>query len=154
MTRRSRQLSPADPGARVDAGGTAWRLRALVAMGHDCTRLASALQVTPGLVRRVVHGQARTVTRIQHELTCQLFDAWWDKTPPLDTPAQRRACAAALRQAAAARWPAGAGLDDDQLDTPGYQPSCWYLPAAGTGTAPGFTPPQRRTRRHHGKEIA
>ena len=36
--------------ARVDANGTVWRLRSLVAMGHDCARIARALDVRPELV--------------------------------------------------------------------------------------------------------
>jgi hypothetical protein len=109
-------------------------------MGHDCARIARALHASPGLVRRVVRGQARTVTRGFRASTCQLWDAWWDKTPPRRTPAERRAAARALRQAASSDWPAAAGLDEDLLDEPGYQPWCRYRPATGTGTAPDFPP--------------
>jgi hypothetical protein len=140
----TRILTPPPPAAaqaRVDANGTAWRLRSLIAMGHDCARIARALGVHPVLVRRVVSAQTATVTPAFRESACQLWDAWWDKTPPRSTPAQRRAAARALRLAGARGWPAAAGLDEDQLDQPGYRPWCRYRPATGTGTAPDFPPP-------------
>lgn len=146
-------------GSRLDANGTVWRLRSLIAMGHDCSRIARALRVSPDLVRRIVRGQSRTVTRAFHATACQLWDAWWDKTPPRRTPDERRAAARALRHAEASNWPAAVGLDEDELDEPGYRPWCRYRPAAGTGTAPDFTPaqPARRTpggSRDHGRSAA
>jgi hypothetical protein len=123
------RLGPAGAMARTDATGTMWRLRSLVAMGHDCARIARALHVHPAFVRRVVRGQARTVTCQFRAACCQLWDAWWDKTPPRRTPAQRRAAA---------------GLDEDLLDEPGYRPWCRYRPATGTGTAPDFPPARPR----------
>jgi hypothetical protein len=103
-------------------------------------------------VRRVVRGQARTVTCQFRAACCQLWDAWWDKTPPRRTPAERRAAARALRQAACHDWPTAAGLDEDLLDEPGYRPWCRYRPATGTGTAPDFPP--ARPRPLDTKEIA
>jgi hypothetical protein len=117
-------------------------------MGHDCARIARALRVPPELVRRVVSGQARTVTCGFAASADQLWDAWWDKTPPARTPAGRRAAARALRQAARHGWPAAAGLDEDLLDEPGYRPWCRYRPATGTGTAPDFAPAQPRPAGH------
>src|SRR5262245_43159352 len=38
-------------GTRPAPGGTMWRLRALVAMGHTCTRMAAATGVPPGTLR-------------------------------------------------------------------------------------------------------
>jgi hypothetical protein len=136
----------------VDANGTAWRLRSLVAMGHDCARIARALGVAPSLVRPVVNGQASTVTTVFRAAAIGLLDAWWDKTPPRSSAAQRRAVARALRLAASRGWPAAAGLDEDQIDVPGYRPWCRYRPATGTGTAPDFPPgaaPPRRPRKEH-----
>ena len=152
MTPRHSHLTSATAAARTDAGGTMWRLRSMVAMGHDCTRMASALGVAPELVRRVVSGQANTVTCGFRAAACQLWNAWWDKTPPRRSPAERRAATLALRQAEASNWPAAAGLDEDQLDEPGYRPWCRYRPATGTGTAPDFPP--ARTRLRHIREIA
>jgi hypothetical protein len=130
--------------ARTDTNGTMWRLRSLVAMGHDCARIARALDVHPDLVRRIVRGQARTVTREFQVGVCQLWDAWWDKTPPQRTPAEQRAAARALHQAACHDWPTAVGLDEDLLDEPGYRPWCRYRPATGTGTAPDFPPARPR----------
>ena len=152
MTARPGHLTPAAAAIRTDANGTMWRLRSLVAMGHDCARIARALRVPPALVRRVVGGQAGTVTCGFRAAAGQLWDAWWDKTPPQQTPAERRAATRALRQAEARDWPAAAGLDEDELDTPGYRPWCRYRPAAGTGPAPDFPP--ARPRPHHIREIA
>lgn len=126
---------------RIDANGTTWRMRSLIAMGHDATRIARALQVPPHVIQRLIRGESRTITLAFHVLACQLWDAWWDKTPPQRTPAERRAAARARRQARQHNWLAAAGLDEDQLDEPGYRPWCRYRPATGTGTAPDFTPP-------------
>jgi hypothetical protein len=152
MTPRPGRLAPVSATNRTGANGTMWRLRSLVAMGHDCARIARALHVAPGLVRRIVRGQARTVTCGLEARTCQLQDAWWDKTPPRRTAAERRAAARALHQASRHDWPAAAGLDEDQLDEPGYRPWCRYRPATGTGVAPDFPP--ARPRPLHTKEIA
>ncbi len=144
MTPRPVALTPVTTSTRVDANGTTWRLRSLVAMGHDCTRIARTLAMPPSLVRRVVNGHARTVTAGFRAAVIGLLDAWWDKTPPRDTLPQRRATARALNLAASHDWPAAAGLDDDQLDQPSYRPWCRYRPATGTGTAPDFPPARTR----------
>src|SRR5689334_16988131 len=113
MTPGPAALQPVTAPTRVDANGTMWRLRSLVAMGHDCARIARALGVPPSLVRRAVNGQARTVTAGFRAAVIGLLDAWWDTTPPGSTAAERRAAARALRLAAIRGWPAAAGLDDD-----------------------------------------
>jgi hypothetical protein len=146
------RLATVNATARTDANGTMWRLRSLVAMGHDGARIARALHVHPALVRRVVRGQPRTVTCGFRAAACQLWHAWWDKTPPRRTPAECRAAARALHQAACHDWPAAAGLDEDLLDEPGYRPWCQYRPSTGTGTAPDFPP--ARPRPLHTKDIA
>jgi hypothetical protein len=129
-------------GGRIDAGGTAWRMRSLMAMGHDATRIARALAVSPDLVRRLIRGDCQTVTVAFHVLACRLWDAWWDKTPPERTAAERRAATRARHQAERHNWPAAAGLDEELLDTPGYRPRCRYRPATGTGIAADFGPGQ------------
>lgn len=154
MTTRPGHLAPAIAAARTNANGTMWRLRSLVAMGHDCTRIARALDVSPELVRRVAGGQSATVSCGFRAAACQLWDAWWDKTPPRRTPAQWRAATLALRQAEANDWPAAAGLDEDQLDEPGYRPWCRYRPATGTGTAPDFPPARSGPHHDRNREIA
>jgi hypothetical protein len=113
-------------------------------MGHDGARIARALAVPPGLVHRVTGGQVITVTAAFRAQAIALLDAWWDKTPPAGTPCQRRATTRARHIAASHGWPAAAGLDEDQVDLPGYRPWCRYRPAAGTGTAPDFPPARTR----------
>jgi hypothetical protein len=144
MTPRSAALTQVTNSTRVDANGTTWRLRSLVAMGHDCARIARTLGVPPSLVRRVVNGQVQTVTAGFRAAVIGLLDAWWDKTPPRRTVAQRRAAARAVRVAQNCGWPAAAGLDDDEVDLPGYRPWSRYRPATGTGTAPDFPPARPR----------
>ena len=140
MTPGPGRLAPVGVAARTDATGTVWRLRSLAAMGHDSARIARALGVPPALVRRVVRGQARTITCGFQAAACQLWDAWWDKRPPERTWTQRRAASAARRQAERHGWPAAAALDEDELDQPGYRPFSRYRPATGTGIAGDFQP--------------
>jgi hypothetical protein len=123
---------------RIDANGTAWRMRSLVAMGHDAGRIARALDVSPDFARRLIRGDCRTVTVAFHLLACRLWDAWWDKTPPERTPAERRVATRARQEAERHDWPAAAGLDEDLLDNLGYRPLCHYRAASGTGVAADF----------------
>ena len=55
--------SPALPRARLDATGTRLRLRALHVMGHGSARIARAVGVHPVTIRKLVRGDARTVSR-------------------------------------------------------------------------------------------
>lgn len=137
---------------RMDANGTAWRMRSLVAMGHDATRIARALGAAPHAVQRLIRGDCQTVTVSFHLLACRLWNAWWDKTPPERTAAERRAAARARQQAERHDWPAAAGLDEDMLDKPGYRPWCRYRHAIGTGVAADFD--MDTARRRQAKEIA
>jgi transcriptional regulator with XRE-family HTH domain len=121
--------------ARVDVGGTRLRLRALHVMGHGSARIARALGVREMTLRQIVRGDAVTVSTSLRDAATDLYDAWWDKRAPAATAARRRAIAG--------NWCAGAGLDDDQLDTPGYKPRSNWKPAAGTGTAPDIHPPAK-----------
>jgi hypothetical protein len=120
---------------RPSAGGIMWRLRALVAMGHTCGRMAAATGIPPATVRRVVRGDALTVNPTQRRAVTALFDAWWDKTPPRRTRREQLAAASARRRAALNDWPCPAGLDEDELDQPGYRPQCGWRHGRGTGTA-------------------
>ena len=126
--------------ARLDAGGTTWRLRSLIAMGHDSSRIARAMNVRPKAIQKLVRGDTTTVSPGFRDLACQLWNAWWDKRPPETTRSERRAASAARRRAERNSWPAAAGLDEDELDEPGYRPFCGYRPATGTSIAPDFRP--------------
>ena len=128
---------------RVDAGGTRLRLRALHVMGHGSARIARALGAREMTIRAITRGDAATVSTTLRDDIADLYDAWWDKRAPERTRAERTAATAARRRAIAGNWCPGAGLDDDQLDTPGYRPKSNWKPATGTGTAPDIQPPDR-----------
>ena len=133
--------------ARLDAGGTRLRLRALHVMGHGSARIARALGVREETIQRLVRGDARTISPPLRDAIADLYDAWWDKRAPERTRAERAAAARARRRAIAGNWCAGAALDDDQLDVPGYRPRTGYRPATGTGIAPDIRLPVRRYRK-------
>ena len=129
--------------ARVDAGGTRLRLRALHVMGHGSARIARALGIREMTIRAIARGDAPTVSSKLRDQVTDLYDAWWDKRAPERTSAERAAATAARRSAIAGNWCAGAGLDDDELDIPGYRPASGWKPATGTGIAPDIHPPAR-----------
>ena len=135
------------PRDRLDAGGTRLRLRALHVMGHGSARIARALGVRQETVGRLVRGDARAISPQLRDAVAALYDAWWDKRAPERTRAERAAAARARRRAAAGNWCAGAALNDDQLDIPGYRPRAGYRPATGTGVAADIRLPVRRYRR-------
>ena len=133
--------------ARLDAGGTRLRLRALHVMGHGSARISRALGVREETIQRLVRGDARTISPQLRDAISDLYDAWWDKRAPERTRAERAAAARARRRAIAGNWCAGAALNDDQLDVPGYRPRTGYRPATGTGVAPDIRMPVRRHRK-------
>ena len=133
--------------ARLDAGGARLRLRALHVMGHGSARISRALGVREETIQRLVRGDARTISPPLRDAIADLYDAWWDKRAPERTRAERAAAARARRRAIAGNWCAGAALDDDQLDVPGYRPRTGYRPATGTGIAPDIRLPVRRYRK-------
>ena len=135
------------PRGRVDAGGTRLRLRALHVMGHGSARIARALGIREMTIRQIVRGDARTVSLRLRDAITELYDTWWDKRAPARTRFDRAAATAARRRAITGNWCAGAALDDDLLDVPGYRPRQGWKPATGTGVAPEIRPPARRRRR-------
>jgi plasmid maintenance system antidote protein VapI len=142
--------SQALPRARLDAGGTRLRLRALHVMGHGSARIARAAGVREMTIRALVRGDARTISPQLRDTITAVYDAWWDKRAPERSRAERGAATLARRRAIAGNWCAAAALDDDQLDVPGYRPRHGWKPAAGTGTAPDIRPPARHHRRRKG----
>jgi transcriptional regulator with XRE-family HTH domain len=133
--------------ARLDAGGTRLRLRALHVMGHGSARIARALGVREMTIRQIVRGDARTVSPRLRDQVADLYDAWWDKRAPARTRADRGAATAARKRAITGNWCAPAALDDDLLDIPGYRPRHGWKPATGTGVAPDVRSADRRRRR-------
>ena len=97
--------------------------------------------------RQIVRGDARTVSPKLRDAITDLYDAWWDKRAPARTRFERGAATAARKRAIAGNWCAGAGLDDDQLDVPGYRPSQGWKPARGTGIAADIRLPARHPHR-------
>src|SRR5215472_4310749 len=97
--------------ARVDAGGTRLRLRALHVMGHSSARIARAIGASDKTIRKLLRGDARTISPRLHDAIADVYDAWWDKRAPGRTRAQRSAATIARRRAIAGNWCAGAGLD-------------------------------------------
>jgi hypothetical protein len=92
-------------------------------------------------IRRIVRGDATTISPKLRDAITDLYEAWWDKRAPERTRFERSAATAARRRAIAGSWCAAAALDDDLLDIPGYQPRHGWKPATGTGTAPDIRPP-------------
>ena len=133
--------SPTLPRARLDATGTRLRLRALHVMGHGSARIARVVGVHPATIRKLVRGEARTVSQQLRDAVAGLYDAWWDKRAPGRTRFERAAATGARKRAMTGDWCAAAALDDDWLDIPGYQPEYGWKPATGTGTAPDIQPP-------------
>ena len=144
---RPRAPGSTGPRDRLDAGGTRLRLRSLHVMGHGSARIARDLGVREETIGRLVRGDARAISPQLRDAVAALYDAWWDKRAPERTRAERAAAARARRRAAAGNWCAGAALNDDQLDIPGYRPRAGYRPATGTGVAADIRLPVRRYRR-------
>jgi len=124
--------------------GIMWRLRALVAMGHTCSRMGAATCIPAATLRRIVRGQAVTISPQLRQAVIDLFDAWWDKAPPRRTHREQLAAGNALKRAALNGWPCPAGLDEDQLDQPGYQPHYGWRYACGTGIADDYPLAERK----------
>jgi hypothetical protein len=139
--------SEALPQGRLDAGGARLRLRALHVMGHSSARIARAVGASDKTIRKLVRGDAKTISPQLHDAITDVYDAWWDKRAPGRTRAERTAATIARRRAIVGNWCAGVGLDDDQLDIPGYRPTSGWEHATGTGTAPEIRP-RRRSRRN------
>lgn len=123
---------------RADANGSMWRLRSLLAMGHTTGRITRALGATSSMIEPLIRGERHTITAALRSDIHRLFDVWWDKQPPRQTPAEKTAACKALQRAAVNNWPCPAALDDDELDLPGYQPAARWRYAPGTGIADDY----------------
>jgi hypothetical protein len=130
--------------ARVDAGGTRLRLRALHVMGHDCARIARATRSSGQALQKITRGDTATVSPRLRDAVTTVYDAWWDKRAPARTRAEQATATAARRRAQVGNWCPAAALDDDQLDVPGYQPDQGWRAATGTGTATHLPSPHRQ----------
>ena len=115
-------------------------------MGHGSARIAREARVSDQAIQKLTRGEAKTISPRLRDAIATVYDAWWDKRPPERTRAERVAATAARRRAIAGNWCAGAGLDDDELDTPGYRPAQGWRPARGTGIATSLYPQARAER--------
>ena len=139
-------ITPALPLARLDATGTRLRLRALHVMGHGSARIARAAGVHPVTIRKLVRGEAHTVS--PHCATpSPALRRLVGQTRPRPYPLERAAATTARNRAMTGDWCAAAALDDDWLDIPGYQPEYGWKPATGTGTAPDIHRPHSSRKR-------
>jgi hypothetical protein len=129
--------------ARLDARGTRLRLRALQVMGHGSARVARAIGVREQLIQKITRGDVRTVRPPLRDAVARIYDAWWDRRAPERTRHERAAASAARRRAVRGNWCPGAGLDEDELDVPGYRPAAGWRLARGTDVAEDITPPTR-----------
>jgi len=120
---------------RVDADGSMWRLRSLIAMGHTTGRITRALGTSNDIIEPLIRGERATVGASLRDDINRLFDAWWDKRPPRRTGAEKAAACKALQRAAVHNWPCPVALDEDELDLPGYKPAGRWRYAQGTGIA-------------------
>jgi hypothetical protein len=135
VTPRPGRLAPVDGTARLEATGTMWRLRSLIAMGHTTGRITAALAAPGHVIEPLIRGDRATITTALAGDIGRLFEAWWDKQPPQRTPAEKAAASKARHRAARHGWPCPAALDEDELDQPGYQPAARWRHARGTGIA-------------------
>ena len=126
----------------LDAGGTRLRLRALHVMGHSSARIARAVGASDKTIRKLVRGDAKTISPQLHDAIADVYDAWWDKRAPARTRAERSAASAARRRAIA-----GTGAPARVSTTTSWIPPATALRAAGN-TPPALVPP--RTSSHPG----
>jgi plasmid maintenance system antidote protein VapI len=134
MAVQPRHVSP----RRIPAGGSMWRLRSLQAMSFSAPRIARALGISHAQVSRLIGGEVETVTPELYRDICHLWGAWWDKRPAIRNQHERSAASKAMNRAARSKWPCPAGLDEDDLDIPGYKPRHPWRHATGTGIADDY----------------
>lgn len=108
-------------------------------MGHGSARIARAVGASTPAIRAIVNGRTQTVTLRLRDAVTAIYDVWWDKQPVQATRGQTAAATAARRRAITGHWCPPAAVDDDELDSPGYQPAHGWRPAIGTGTARDIT---------------
>src|SRR6266496_193540 len=84
--------------------------RALHVMGHGSARIARAAGASEKTIRKLVRGDAKTISPQLRDAIADVYDAWWDKRAAGRTRGERAAARAARRRAIAGNWCAGAGL--------------------------------------------
>ena len=142
--------SDALPQGRLDAGGTRLRLRALHVMGHSSARIARAVGASDKTIRKLVRGDAKTISPELHDAIADVYDAMVGQTRPRTQPPERTAASAARRRAIAGNWCARSGSRRRRARHPRLPPASGWKHATGTGTAPEMHPPRRPRRNRRG----
>lgn len=139
-TAQARRLLAVTPEAagteRRSACGSRRRLQALVALGHSPAHLAGQLGITQPRMRRLLHGETRTVSSAMHAKISGLYSRMWNQLPVERTCRERASADAARQLAETANWPPPMALDDDKIDDPAYRPRVAWRRVAG-GSALG-----------------
>jgi hypothetical protein len=92
----------------------------------------------PETARRIISGQMPTVSQRTHRNVVRLWTAWWNKTPPMRTRAERGAAVQSKMRAERHGWCTPAALDVGNIDMPGYNPRTAWMAAEGTGVATDY----------------
>lgn len=137
-------LTHEDVSPRPDfPGGTTWRIRGLMAMGHSPERIEAAAGMDTGAVDYLLKGSISAVDADTISAVGAVYTKWWDKTPPVMDAAAYEAISEAIDN----NWPTPLGLDDPDsetgflgMDAANYAPTEKWRHAEGTGTAPEITP--------------
>jgi len=104
------------------------------------------MSVHPQTTQRLIKGDATTVSPELARAVSDLYEQWWDRRPPERTRDERTAAMAARRRAARHDWCTPMGLDDEDLDVPGYEPGAGWRPATGRGIAEDINIPRELPR--------
>ena len=136
------------PRARVDAGGTRLRLRALHVMGHSSARIARAAGASDKTIRKLLRGDARTISpRLRDAITDglrRLVGQARPRTHPRRAGRRHAPPAAAPSPATGAPAPAWTTTNST---SPATGPTQGWQPATGTGPAADIHPRATRDQR-------
>ena len=140
---QARQLLAVTPEAagaeRRNACGSRRRLQALVALGHSPAHLAGQLGISQPRMRRLLHGQTRSISPATHATISMLYSRMWNQLPAERGRREQTMADAACHLAEIASWPPPMALDDDRIDDPAYRPrAAWRRAAGRSAPPPGF----------------
>jgi transcriptional regulator with XRE-family HTH domain len=113
------------PRARLDAGGSRLRLRALHVIGHSSARIARAAGASDKTIRKLLRGDAKTISPRLRDAIADLYDTWWDKRAPERTRGSGPPPAP----------PGGAPSPGTGAPAPAWTTTSWTSRATGPSTA-------------------
>ena len=138
--------SQALPRARLDAGGTRLRLRALHVMGHGSARIARAAGVREMTIRALVRGDARTISpKLRDKMTASMTPGGTNAPPNAPAPN-----AAPPPSPAAGPSPGTGAPPPPWTTTSSMSPATAPARAGNPPPAPAPPPASARPARHHG----